>query len=191
MLATGNNQIRTNEVSIQISLNGLSFYDNKQNETWRTSSINADQTMLEQLGKLRKLSNKVEITIATDNFVMVPTNIFAEQDTNLYFSTKLLPYNPSLYEYIKTTIKNVTLITAIETDLASVFSNTFSTTTYTSPLQQTLLSALKTNSSNIYVYQSEERCAISMIAHSKLIFSDYIKIASQLDITYYINKLIT
>lgn len=192
MPETGNNFSTKNMVSIQISLNGLSFYDTKANKVWQSSTISIDETFDSQLKKLRKISNSAQIIISTDNFVMIPTDLFLPQDRELYFTAKLLPYSTEQFQYIETTVGGVIFITALEATLADLFSNTFTTTTYTHPLLQTVQASSKIATQNsIHIYQTDERCAISITSGSKLQFSDYLKIASELDIAYFLKKLIS
>lgn len=186
MLETGNNFSTKNMVSIQISLNGLSFYDTKRSKVWQSSSIAIDQQLQEQINKLRKLSNAAQVVVVTDNYAMVPADLYLSEDTELYFTAKLLPYDTNRFQYIEKKIDNIVFIIAIEFDFAALFSTTFTTLLYTHPVLQTLLNI---GANNITIYKTNERCAISVTSHDKLIFSDYLKIASELDIVYYIKKL--
>ncbi len=192
MRATGNNKLKEiKRVSIQSSLNGLSFYGTSHNLI--SEDIRGVEHSVDAIRKLRKSSNRVLVTVETDNFIIHPVSLYNSEDKELYFKTKKLPFDSERYEYIESELFDgiVEIVFALEKEVFDSVESTFDDIVYTHPMVEVLgiAAGVEAKRSAISLFSTAEYVAVAATSRGQLLFCDYIKIASYVDIAYYVKVL--
>lgn len=190
MLVTGSNLKNIKSVSIQVSLNGLSFF-NTRGEKISQEIITFDniEGINEWLKRLRKLSSIITLYIESDNFVLVPNNLYSPDNIELLFSAKSLIFDSEKIQYCHDTTNGISVVYGFDKRLENLLSPFFDNIIAQHMIERVIGSSIK--NSSLSFYASVQRCIIAYTKHGKLQFADSLSISNQLDVIYYLQRVIS
>ncbi len=192
MRVTGNKTFNLKSISIQSSLNGYTFYDTLGRRLATDVSDREDINVL--LKQLRKLTNKININIDIPSYVAIPSALYDPTALEHYFKVKSIAYNNNRYKYIGYHLLDDTVTVVVPFDLYvyDLISALFNDVTYSHPIVEVLEMAGNRYPERciVYTYSSQSHFAMLLVNEGKLLFCDYINMASNSDILYYIRVLI-
>ncbi|WP_372920030.1 DUF3822 family protein [Salegentibacter sp.] len=203
-MVTTNQQTKKNlKLSIQVSLDGLSFciLDTKQEEIIFLKKVDFDR-QLDPVKILQKIDREYqnekplqeavdEITLIFDNplYTLVPSRLFTEEQASNYlkFNTRILKTDFIAHDEIE--VAKTVCVYIPYTNIINYFFDRYGEFEYKhsiSVLLETLLKKEKNNSPSVYLYNKLGGYDLVVIEGGKLIFCNSFKYETPEDFLYYI-----
>ncbi|MFI3314914.1 MAG: DUF3822 family protein [Rikenellaceae bacterium] len=177
-------------MSIQVCLNGLSFFNTRGDAICEeVIPFNNPEEINLMLKKLRKLSSLVTINIVSDNFVLIPAKLYNDEFLQLYFRAKSLIYDSNKFSYFSDSSFGITMVVGCDKHLLESIKSFFSNIILLHPVSKVIKKSLATSS--LTFISSNQRCAIAYAKGGKLQFADLLPTTNQLDTIYYLKKIIS
>ena len=129
------------------------------------------------------------IEVASDNFAIIPTELYRQELIEPLFIAKSLNFDSAHYSYHTEEISDMTIIVGCRRSLVMLSEAIFAKVSVRHSLS--LAASMALTKGALCFSLSNNRCAISIAASGKLVFVESLPILSDFDVIYYINNLIS